>query len=458
MTRRAVIVGAGLGGSLLAHFLGQRGWEVDVYERRGDPRAAGFLGGRSINLAISARGLHALERAGLADDIRTHGIRMPGRMLHTSTGETAFVPYSADPTRAIVSFSRSALNLMLIRAAAAHSTVRFHFDHRCTGLDETQQGVTFQHANGSTTHASADLIVGADGAFSALRAHLQTRERFEFSQSSLQHGYKELSIPPVATGPHAPFAMAPNALHIWPRGGSMMIALPNPDGSFTCTLFWPFEASASNPQEASFSTIRTGTQARDYFRRVYPDAAALMPTLTEDFDRNPIGTMVTIRCFPWTLHGRFALLGDAAHAIVPFYGQGANASFEDCEALIDALERHESNGAVDIPAALSEYEQTRKPNTEAIADMAIVNFEEMRDKTAHTSFKLKKKLDQTLSKLLPGMYLPLYDMVSFSTIPYAAARARAQAQDRALVFCAGLGIMLLAAAIFTFLFSLLPQA
>ncbi len=437
MPRSAVIIGAGLGGSLLAHYLGQRGWKVDLYERRSDPRAQGFLGGRSINLAISARGLHALERGGLDSDVREHGIRMPGRMLHGPDGRTSLVPYSADPSRAIVSFSRSALNLLLLRAAASHSSVTLHFDHRCTGIDEVRGAAMFE-ASGARVHpdasahatatatATADLIVGADGAFSALRAHMEKRERFDYSQSSLQHGYKELCIPPVATGQHAPFAMEPHALHIWPRGSSMMIALPNPDGSFTCTLFWPFEAPPGQP---SFEAIRTGAQAREYFARVYPDAVPLMPTLAEDFDRNPVGTMVTVRCWPWTMHGKFALLGDAAHAIVPFYGQGANASFEDCEALVDCLDRSGN----DVARALAEYERTRKPHADAIADMALANFVEMRDRTSHLSFRLEKKLDHALHRLAPRGFVPLYDLVSFSTVPYAEARERARAQDRAVL-------------------------
>ena len=427
MPRSAIIIGAGLGGSLLAHFLGQRGWDVRVYERRGDPRARGQLGGRSINLAISARGLHALERAGLADDVKTHGIRMPGRMLHSVAGQTAFVPYSADPNRAIVSFSRSALNMMLLRAAAAHPNVRMTFDHRCVGLDEKQGTAVFEGADGTRVDDSADLVVGADGAFSAVRTHMERRERFEYSQSSLAHGYKELSIPPVTAGPHAPFAMDPKALHIWPRGGSMMIALPNPDGSFTCTLFWPFDAVPGR-DDATFATVRNGQAALERFRRDYPDALPLMPELAAEFDRNPVGSMVTIRCWPWTFGGRFALLGDAAHAIVPFYGQGANASFEDCECLVDALERHPA----DVARALDEYQRERKPNADAIADMAMANFVEMRDGTARLSFKWKKKLDHLLNRLMPEVYVPLYDLVSFTTVPYAAARERARHQDRAV--------------------------
>lgn len=464
MAKRAIIVGAGLGGSLLAHFLGQRGWSVDVFERRGDPRAAGFVGGRSINLAISARGLHALERAGLAAEVREHGIRMPGRMLHAPDGRTAFVAYSADPSRAIMSFSRSALNLMLLRAAAAHPGVALHFGRRCVGLDEAAGSALLDDGSAH----DADLVVGADGAFSAVRAHLMRRERFDYSQATLEHGYKELCIPPVATGPHAPFALEPHALHIWPRGGSMMIALPNPDGSFTCTLFWPFDADAGAvgacasertpqgnvaglqsagphaPHAATFASIRTGAEARAHFARAYPDALALMPTLEEDFERNPVGTMVTVRCWPWTVAGRFALLGDAAHAIVPFYGQGANASFEDCEALVDALEEHGG----DVPAALAAYERVRKPNAEAIADMALANFVEMRDGTTRLAFRVRKRVDHWLNRLMPQAFVPLYDLVSFTTVPYAEARRRARRQDQWVRTAAvALGVCVLAAVV-----------
>jgi kynurenine 3-monooxygenase len=436
MARTAIIVGAGLGGSLLAHYLGERGWDVTVYERRGDPRAKGQVGGRSINLAISARGLKALQRAGLDAAIHEHGIRMPGRMLHSPAGGTAFVPYSADPNRAIMSFSRSALNMMLLRAAAKHPNVRFAFDHRCTGFDETAGTIGFERPDGGTATATADLVVGADGSYSAVRGHMSKRERFDHSQSYLGHGYKELTIPSVASGPHAPFAMEPNALHIWPRGGSMMIALPNPDGSFTCTLFWPHDAPAA-PGAASFATVRDGASALAHFRAHYPDAVPLMPDLAAEFDRNPVGSMVTVRCWPWATGGRFVLLGDAAHAIVPFYGQGANASFEDCEALVDALDRHPES----VAAAINAYQHERKPNADAIADMALANFIEMRDLTARRSFKWRKRRDHALHRAMPKRYVPLYDLVSFTTVPYAEARARAARQER-LVRAATVALLL----------------
>ncbi|MFM2165281.1 MAG: hypothetical protein RL325_1718 [Planctomycetota bacterium] len=419
---RVLIVGAGLAGSLLAVYLARAGWKVEVVERRGDPRARRFIAGRSINLAISARGIKALRRAGLEDAVMKSAIRMGGRMVHPVAGAPGYQPYSADPTRAINSVSRSALNLALLDAAAAEPNVALAFDERCASVDFAKGEVTFVNdATGATRTATADLVVGADGAYSAVRGALQKTERFDYSQEFLGHGYKELHIPPVASGPHAPFAMEPNALHIWPRGESMMIALPNPDGSFTCTLFWRHDGAGS-----SFAAVRTGADALAHFRSVYPDAVPLMPTLAEDFEKNPVGVMVTVRCSPWT-RGRVTLVGDAAHAIVPFYGQGANASFEDCEALADALA-----GSASVEDALRAYEAARIANANAIADMALRNFIEMRDLTGRASFKWKKKIEHALNRAMPGTFVPLYDLVSFSTVPYSEAKARGAANDRTI--------------------------
>lgn len=417
-----LIVGAGLAGSLLAVYLARAGWKVEIVERRADPRTRRFAAGRSINLAISARGIKALRRAGLEDAVMKDAIRMGGRMVHPVEGAPGYQPYSADPNRAINSVSRSALNLALLDAAAAEPNVRVSFDERCASVDFAAGSVTFVNdATGAIRTATADLVVGADGAYSAVRGALQKTERFDYSQEFLGHGYKELHIPPVATGPHAPFAMEPNALHIWPRGESMMIALPNPDGSFTCTLFWRHDGAGS-----SFAAVRSGADALAHFRTAYPDAVPLMPTLAEDFERNPVGVMVTVRCSPWT-RGRVTLIGDAAHAVVPFYGQGANASFEDCEALADALA-----GSATIEDALRAYEAARIANSNAIADMALRNFIEMRDLTGRRSFKWKKKIEHALNRLMPATFVPLYDLVSFSTVPYAEAKARGAANDRVI--------------------------
>ena len=418
----ALIVGAGLAGSLLAVYLARAGWKVEIVERRADPRIRRFAAGRSINLAISARGIKALRRAGLEDAVMKDAIRMGGRMVHPVEGAPGYQPYSADPTRAINSVSRSALNLALLDAAAAEPNVSVSFDERCANVDFAAGAVTFVNdATGATRTATADLVIGADGAYSAVRGALQKTERFDYSQEFLGHGYKELHIPPVSSGPHAPFAMEPNALHIWPRGESMMIALPNPDGSFTCTLFWRHDGAGS-----SFAAIKSGADALAHFRTVYPDAVPLMPTLADDFAKNPVGVMVTVRCGQWT-RGRVTLIGDAAHAIVPFYGQGANASFEDCEALADALA-----ASATIDDALRAYEAARIANSNAIADMALRNFIEMRDLTGRASFKWKKKIEHALNRMMPASFVPLYDLVSFSTVPYSEAKARGAANDRAI--------------------------
>ena len=427
---RVLIIGAGLAGSLLAVYLSRAGWTVELVERRGDPRAKGTIAGRSINLAISARGIKALTRAGLSERIMRDAIRMSGRMIHPIAGASALSPYSSDPTRAINSVSRSALNLGLLEAAAAEARVTVRFDERCANIDLTTNTAMFVNdKTGATREFTADLIVGADGAYSAVRGVLQKTDRFDYSQSTLTHGYKELHIPAVASGVHAPFAMEPSALHIWPRGSSMMIALPNPDGSFTCTLFWPHDASEGGDMKASsFATIKSASEALTHFKQVYPDAVPLMPTLADDFTRNPVGNMLTVRCAPWT-RGGVTLLGDAAHAIVPFYGQGANASFEDCEALTDALEREPT-----VARALEAYELARIDNSNAIADMALRNFIEMRDLTGRRSFRWKKKLEHMLHALMPNTFVPLYDLVSFSTVPYAQAKARGAANDRLMLW------------------------
>src|SRR6266404_5688278 len=405
-TTKFVLIGSGLAGGLLAAYLGRRGYEVDLYERRADPREGNMVGGRSINLALSTRGIHALEQIGIADEVLKHAIPMRGRMIHPAGAEarTIFAPYDVDPNKHINSIGRAALNTTVIEAAQRYPNVHVKFNHKCTGVDI--DSATANLLNSSTSQplsASADSIIGVDGAFSAVRQSMQLKiGNFEYDESYLAHGYKELTIPP---GPDGSWRMEKEALHIWPRKSFMMIALPNPDGSFTCTLFWEFEGSRS------FATTKTDDDVRRFFEEEFPDAVPLMPNLLEDFKNNPTGSLVTIRCAPWFYKDKIALVGDAAHAVVPFYGQGMNAAFEDCVVLDECLAEFApatadpSVGGQDRQRAFAEYFQRRKVNADALADLAFENFIEMRDKTASRAFRAKKKLDHFLEAALPGICL-----------------------------------------------------
>jgi len=431
MAAKFVLIGSGLAGGLLAAYLGRRGYEVAVYEKRADPQEGNIVGGRSINLAISTRGIHALQQIGLADEALRHAIPMRGRMIHDKSGSLHFTPYDVDPQKCIYSIGRAALNATVIAAARRYPSVSVHFNHKCADVDLDSAVACFETPNGSV-NASGDAILGVDGAYSAVRRAMQRRiADFQYDESYLAHGYKELTIPPA---PGGAWQMEKNALHIWPRKSFMMIALPNPDGSFTCTLFWEFEGPRS------FATAKTDDDVRRFFEEEFPDAVPLMPTLLEDFRSNPTGSLVTIRCAPWFYRDKVCLLGDAAHAVVPFYGQGMNAAFEDCAVLDECLEKFPNNRE----RAFAEYFKRRKENADALADLAIGNFIEMRDKTASRAFRAKKKLDHFLEAALPGIYLPLYTMVTFTRIPYAQAARRARLQDRMLY--TGLIALVLAAA------------
>jgi kynurenine 3-monooxygenase len=431
MPTKFILIGSGLAGGLLGAYLGRRGYDVDLYERRADPREGNIVGGRSINLAVSTRGIHALEQLGIANEVLRHAIPMRGRMIHPATAGRApiFVPYDVDPKKCINSIERAALNTTVIDAAQRYPNVRVHFNHRCTEVDLNEAVAYLETENGQVT-ARGDAVIGVDGAFSAVRQSMQKKlEKFDYEESYLAHGYKELTIPP---GPDGSWRMEKNALHIWPRKSFMMIALPNPDGSFTCTLFWEFEGPRS------FATTKTDDDVRDFFREEFPDAVPLMPTLFEDFRQNPTGSLVTIRCAPWFHKDKIALVGDAAHAVVPFYGQGMNAAFEDCVVLDECLAEFPDNRE----RAFAEYFSRRKENADALADLAIENFIEMRDKTASRTFRAKKKLDHLLEGLLPGVYLPLYTMVTFTRMPYATAAKRARFQD-GIVYSSLVGVGIL---------------
>lgn len=410
------IVGAGLAGTLLACALARAGWRVDVYEKRPDPRRREPEHGRSINLALSVRGIDGLREIGLADEVLKNSILMRGRMMHSPTGELTFQPYGKDDSQALHSVSRAGLNLQLIEAAARYASIRLFFEHKCIGVDPDSGKLEFAiNAEHATVEVATDFIVGADGAYSVVREKLQKQERFNYQQDYLSHGYKELTIP---AGKDGAFQMEKHALHIWPRGSFMMIALPNVDGSFTCTLFWPFEGPNS------FAILKNKETVEAFFQQQFPDVVPLIPTLPDDFLHNPTGTLVTIRCQPWHWGERVVLLGDACHAVVPFLGQGMNAAFEDCSVLANCLARH-----ADRWTALATYEALRKEHLDTLADLCIENFLEMRDRVGSRLFVLRKKFGLLLHRLFPKWYIPLYVMIEFTRIPYADALLSARRQN-----------------------------
>jgi kynurenine 3-monooxygenase len=428
--KKVTIVGGGLVGSLLATYLGKRGHEVHVFERRPDMRKANISAGRSINMACSTRGWTALDAVGVGDSVRSAAIPMKGRMMHAVDGTLTFQPYGTED-QAIYSISRGGLNQILMSHAEDHGNATFHFNEKCQTVDIANGSVVLKNRETSQQRTvKSDLVFGADGASSAVRMELQKDStqlkdksgnafRFDYEQNFISHGYKELTIPAPDEGK---FLMEKNALHIWPRGEFMLIALPNPDGSFTCTLFLPFEGADS------FSELQTTERVLDFFNKKFQDVMPLMPTLLDDFFTNPTSSLGVIRCFPWTYSDKFCLIGDAAHAIVPFYGQGMNAGFEDCTLLNNFMDQYND----DWNTILSEFEKSRKPNAEAIADLALRNFIEMRDLVGDAQFLLRKKIEKKIHSLFPEKFLPLYSMISFSNIPYSEAFAKGKQQDELL--------------------------
>ncbi len=414
MPRKVTILGAGLVGSLLSIILRKKGYEVDLYERRPDMRKAVMGAGRSINLAMSARGWKALELAGLREDLEAIAIPMYGRYLHLADGSHTTQAYSKN-NEAIYSVSRGELNKRLMTLAEQQG-VNIHFEHRCAKTDVAKNILHFQLPDGTEKVVEADLLFGADGAFSALRNGYTHMDRVNSSQQYLEYGYKELNIPPDAAGN---MKMDKNYLHIWPRGNYMMIALPNIDNTFTCTLFMPFAG------KNSFEKLTNEAEVNAFFSDRFADAKDLMPTLIEDFFTNPTASLVTTMIFPWHYKDKSALIGDAAHAIVPFYGQGMNAGFEDCTILAGLLEKH----GEDWDLILKTYEKKRKPNGDAVGRLALLNFVEMRDKVADPVFLERKKIEKELGKKYPDQFVSIYEMVSFSHIPYDTAISCIQAQD-----------------------------
>ncbi len=418
--QNVIISGAGLVGSLLAIYMGQQNFKVDIYERRPDMRKKNTGGGRSINLALSDRGWRALAAAGIAEELKPIAIPMSGRMIHKMDGSSVFQPYGKEG-QAIYSISRGELNRILMDKAEAHPNVNITFHTKCRRVD-VKGDATVQMVNkqGEISSHTPDLMIGADGAFSSVRSSMQRASRFNYSQHYLPHGYKELHIPPSANGG---FRIEKNALHIWPRKNFMLIALPNIDGSFTCTLFLAFEG------DPSFDCLQTTADLMQFFETYFPSAIPHMPTLKEDFFNNPTSSLVTIRCNPWTYGRKVALIGDASHAIVPFYGQGMNSGFEDCRVFNDIMNKYRLGSVFNWQAILEEYEAQRIPDADAIADLALRNFVEMRDLVADPQFLLRKKIAQYLHTKYPEQIIPLYSMVTFSHIRYSEALRLGKLQD-----------------------------
>ena len=424
---KITLIGSGLTGPLLAIELLRRGFDVELYERRPDMRRVHISAGRSINLAISTRGIHALRQVGLWEKMQgIIVVQMKGRMMHSVASELTFQPYGKDETEVINSISRAELNIALMNAAEEHG-VRIHFQQRCTGIDLRTRAVHLRDdETGEEKTLETQVVIGTDGSASAVRTEMLKMNRFNFSQEYLDYGYKELTIPASANGRHA---MEPHALHIWPRGNYMLIALPNIDGTFGCILFLPFEG------EDSFEGLDSEQKVARFFETRFPDAVPLMPELTKNFFANPTGSMVTVKCSPWQVDGKALLLGDAAHAIVPFFGQGLNCGFEDCTVLLELLDRHGAKWQ----QVFEEFERARKVNTDAIADLAVENFVEMRDRVADPRFLLRKKVELALEAKYPGVFVPKYAMVTFHRVPYSVAEQRGKIQDEMLAeLCDGI--------------------
>jgi kynurenine 3-monooxygenase len=418
MQKNIAIVGAGLVGSMLACYLSRRGHKVSVYERRPDMRKAGFVGGRSINLALSHRGWKALKGIGLQDAVSKIAIPMRGRVIHDINGGTSFIPYGKDD-QAIYSVSRGELNKIMVIEAEKFKDVNFYFDQRCAGIDFTNNILSLHNENSKEQkRVQADVIFGADGAYSEVRYEMQKTPNFNLLQQHEEYGYKELEIPAGKNGEHL---LEKNALHIWPRKSFMMIALPNLDGSFTVTLF------ASFTGENSFETIRTEADVDAYFKRNFADAMPLMPNLKSDFLANPTSSLVTVKCFPWK-YGNACLIGDAAHAVVPFYGQGMNCGFEDVQELNTILDATHENW----DDALNKLQLQRKLNADAIADLALYNFIEMRDLSGRADFQLRLKIEKKIAQQFADRFMTHYAMVTFSDLSYSEAKKRGERQNELL--------------------------
>ncbi len=414
--KTATIVGAGLVGSLWALFLSKAGFKVRVFERRPDIRKADISAGKSINLALSDRGWRALEIVGVADRVRKMAIPMYGRIMHDLQGNLSYQPYGQDG-QAIYSISRGGLNALMMDLAEEEGEVSIFYNERCYDVDALR-GICYfiNQTSGEHSEIKSDLIFGADGAFSAVRyAELQKQSGFNYSQHYIEDGYREILLPANSDGSHK---LEKNALHIWPRGRFMLIALPNEDGSFTCTLFMPHRG------EQSFEQLSDTEAVNSFFEKTFPDFYELMPEVGAHWSNHPLSSLALIRCYPWSFH-RVALMGDAAHATVPFYGQGMNCGFEDCTIMWNFMQQFPE----DWRRIFEAYQKDRKPNTDAMQDLSLHNYHVMRDFVADPDFLLQKKLERRIQELYPKKYMPLYSMVSFSHMPYAQAKEIGMKRD-----------------------------
>lgn len=410
------VLGAGLVGSLLSIYFKKRGLDVNLFEKRADNRKEEYSEeGRSINMALSHRGWRSLEKIGLKEKVLPLTIPMYGRKIHDEHGKTNFIPYGNE-NQAIYSISRGKFNQLLVDEAESLG-VKLNFEHKCKEVDLRHNHLTFSTPDGKTEKLESKVIIGSDGAYSSLRNAMLKQVRFNYRQEYISHGYKELTIPATADGE---FAMDPNALHIWPRGSFMLIALPNPDKSFTCTLFLPFDG-----ERVCFENIHDKKDVESIFKTYFDDAFELMPQLTEQFFSNPTASLINLECYPWMLN-KALLIGDASHAMVPFYGQGMNSGFEDVFILDELIGKFGSNA---WELVFAKFQKIRKPDTDAICRLAMENFEEMRNQVADPKFLIRKRIETKLHSLYPKDWIPLYTMVTFSNIPYSEAYTQGKLQE-----------------------------